>query len=89
MQDRAPDDACSGIGQCFMSQTATGEKRIYVTYEDQKIYTKLYISLKQLRMNNMQRNSAFDFFCSLEQVWFLAPSLSESDSVFLILTLLL
>jgi len=34
----------------------------------------------------MQRISAIDFFCSLEQVWFSSPSMSESASNFFILT---
>ena len=37
-------------------------------------------------MINMQRTSAIDFFCSLGQVWFSSQSLSESASIFLILT---
>jgi len=48
--------------------------------------TKIYISLEQLRMINMQRTSAIEFFCSLEQMWFLSPSMSESASIFFILT---
>jgi len=50
------------------------------------INTKIYISLEQLRMINMQRTSAIEYFCSLEQVCFSSPSLSESASIFLILT---
>jgi len=37
-------------------------------------------------MINMQRTSAIELFCSLEQVCFSSPSLSESASIFLILT---
>ena len=37
-------------------------------------------------MINMQRTSAIEFFCSLGQVWFSSPSLSELASIFLILT---
>jgi len=33
----------------------------------------------------MQRTSAIEFFCSLEQVWFPSPSMSELASFFLIL----
>jgi len=36
-------------------------------------------------MNSMQRTSAIEF-CSLAQVWFSPLSLSESASIFLILT---
>ena len=32
----------------------------------------------------MQRTSAIEFFCSLGQVWFSAPSPSELASIFLI-----
>jgi len=34
----------------------------------------------------MQRTSAMEYFCSLEQVCFSSPSLSESASICLILT---
>jgi len=37
-------------------------------------------------MINMQRTNSIDFFCSLEQVCFLLPLLSESASIFFILT---
>ena len=56
----------------------------YFTIKDQKHKYKKYILLEQLRMINMQRTSAIEFFCILEQVCF--SSLSESASIFLILT---
>ena len=77
MPVRARDDARPGTGRCFMSRTATGKKRRvfaevilyqhrYFTSQDEKnIKTKLYISLEQLRMNNMQRTNAIEIFAVL------------------------
>ena len=70
--NKSPDDP-SGTGLCFMSQTATGEKRrvlaevhiastqIFSFQKPKNIH--IYFAFKeQLRMNNMQRTSAIDNF---------------------------
>jgi len=46
------------------------------------IKSKIYISLEQEHATN----KCYWIFCSLEQVWFSSPSLSESASIFFILT---
>jgi len=93
MPVRAPDDARPGTDRCFISQSATGEKRLgfaevhkcmyidILLLKTKKHNTQIYISLEQLRMINMQRTSAIEYFCSLEQVCFSSPSLSESASI--------
>jgi len=81
-------------GRCFMSRSATGEKRhvccrnTYCIYLDisilktDNIYTKIYISLEQLRINKCSEQVLLKFL----QVWFSPPSLSLSISVFFIST---
>ena len=46
----------------------------------------IYVSLEELRMNNMQQKKCYWNVCNLEQVMLSHPSLSESALVFLILT---
>ena len=96
MPVRAPDDARPGTGRCFVSRTATGEKRrvfcrsTYCIFIDisllktKIINTKIYISFEELRIINMHLQVLLKF-CSLDQV-FSSPSLSELASIFLILT---
>jgi len=89
MPVRAPDDARPGTGRCFMSRTATSEKRrvfaeehnciyIDISLQDQKHNTKIYISNKQLRMINMQRTSATDFLQSWASVVFITITVRVS-----------
>jgi len=57
----------------------------YFTFKDQKKLIQKYILLEQLRVINMQRTSAIEYFAVLSKC-FSSPSLSESASIFLILT---
>ena len=96
----APDDARPGTGRCFMSQTATGEKRrvfaeehiFYCIYIDisllttKNINTKIYISLEQLKMINMQRKSAIESYAFLSKYGFHHHHCQSKSQYFLILT---
>jgi len=70
-------DARSGTGRCFMSRTATSAKRrVFPEERIASSYTyisllktktkniKVYISLEQLKINNMQQTSVIDFLQS-------------------------
>jgi len=66
-------DARPGTGRCFMSRTATGEKRrvfaeVHTLLKTQNINTKIYISLEQLRMINMQQQVLLIFLRSWASV---------------------
>jgi len=74
-------DARPDTGICFMSRTATVEKRRvfqkyilhlhrYFISKDQKHQHKLYILLEQLRMINMQRTIAIEIFAVLSKCGF-------------------
>ena len=77
MSVRAQNDARPCTGRCFMSRTATDEKRdvfaevhIVSTYmflfkRPKNINTKKYVSLAQLGMNNLQRTRAIEYFAIL------------------------
>ena len=82
MPVRAPVDAHLGTCRCFMSRTATGEKRhdfcrsTYCIYLDisllktKNIYETIYISLEQLRMIYMKRTSAIILLAVLSKCSF-------------------
>ena len=97
MPVREPDNARPGTGRCFMSRTATDAKRLVL--QKDKLHLHRYFSSKpqKHKYKNIDfvwadendehaTNKCYWNICSLKQVWFSSPSLSESASIFLILT---
>jgi len=53
MPARAPDDARPGTGRCFMSRTATGEKR-RVFAEEHVAFTEIFHFLRPKTLIHVQ-----------------------------------
>jgi len=95
MPVRAPEDARPGTGRCFMSRTATSEKRrVFVEVhillhinisllKTTNVNTKLYISFEQLGMINMQPTRAIEIFDVLSKCGFLLHHYQSQPQSFL------